>query len=516
MPLLSQFGQTKYRNKALIREIICYLVIMYQRLLVTTVRSPGRLAMVVTTSAGIMIGGYGMYRESTATSQLPLSYDWQALRTYWSDRPISTLSRMGAIVYHLTPIAIRYMWRPTTKNITAPLTTSSKHTSCSSDNNGAVADHNNNDKNNDDYIRTLAIAVRGALTKLGPAFVKIGQQLSIRPDLMPAIVLKELQQLCDKVEPIDDELALTMIASELKISQLTELFVDTPQRVAAASLGQVYRATLRENGMEVAIKVQRPNTLENFSLDLYLLQRLSILMDAFTTAFTKQPPFHQELYESFAAGSYSELDYVNEAANQQNFRDDLKLHCTHLPVTIPTVRFDYSTRTVLVSEWVDGTKLSDIEDRALLRKLIPVGVELFLTQLLDTGHFHGDPHPGNLLVTPDGKLCLLDFGLCCRIGLEERQALKTAVYHLLTQNFDELVEKDAKTLGFLPADLDVTELKPLLIQILTASMGTSDLRQRQRKLMEISNELNQVFFQYPFTVPPYFALVTRGLGLLEG
>jgi aarF domain-containing kinase len=187
-----------------------------------------------------------------------------------------------------------------------------------------------------------------------------------------------------------------------------------------------------------------------------------------------------------------------------------------LPVTIPIVLLEHSTRTVLTTQWVEGTKLSDIADRDLLRKLIPVGVELFLTQLLDTGHFHGDPHPGNLLVTPNGQLCLLDFGLCCRIGLAERQNLTTAVYHLLTRNFDALVEKDAKTLGFLPHDLDVTDLKPLLVQILTAGMGTSDLRQRQRKLMEISNELNQVFFQYPFTVPPYFALVTRGLGLLEG
>lgn len=446
---------------------------------------------------------YGLYRESTATSALPASYEWSAIQRYWSDRPLSTISRMGSIVYHLTPIAVQYcLLSNKKKNLNTP--------------NHHDDTHSTETQHLEEALRLLAMTVRDRLTQLGPAFIKIGQQLSIRPDLLPAIVLKELQALCDKVEPMDDAIALEIICSELNIASLDDLFFSTPKRVAAASLGQVYRAQLKPSGTDVAIKVQRPDTLQNFSLDLYLLQRLSILMDAFTTAFTKQPPFHQDLYESFAAGSYSELDYVNEASNQQEFRNDLLLHCHHLPVTIPRVYTDLSTRTVLTTEWVDGAKLSDVQDRNLMRKLIPVGVELFLTQLLDTGHFHGDPHPGNLLVTPEGKLCLLDFGLCCRIGLDERQALTTAVYHLLTQNFDELVEKDAKTLGFLPADLDVTELKPLLVQILTAGMGTSDLRQRQRKLMEISNELNQVFFQYPFTVPPYFALVTRGLGLLEG
>jgi predicted unusual protein kinase regulating ubiquinone biosynthesis (AarF/ABC1/UbiB family) len=480
-------------------------------------------AAATTTMVVTVVVGYGFYRESTVTSTLPLSYDWPAIRTYWSDRPVATVARLGAICYHLSPIAMRYLLLPNNKN----------HDNRTSGRSSPSENKTTTTGDDDDELRALAIAVRGALTQLGPAFIKIGQQLSIRPDLLPAVVLKELQQLCDQVEPMDDDLALSLICAELNLASLDELFTNTPVRVAAASLGQVYRATLRNNNSDhdhngrraskrettptdVAIKVQRPDTLQTFSLDLYLLQRLSILMDVFTTAFTQQPPFHQDLYESFAAGSYAELDYINEAANQREFRDDLVLHCAQLPVRIPTVLSEYSTRTVLTTQWVDGTKLSDIADRALLRKLIPVGVELFLTQLLDTGHFHGDPHPGNLLVTPDGKLCLLDFGWCCRIGHDERQGLTTAVYHLLTQNFDELVERDAKTLGFLPADLDVTELKPLLVQILTAGMGTSDLRQRQRQLVEISNELNQVFFQYPFTVPPYFALVTRGLGLLEG
>ena len=193
--------------------------------------------------------------------------------------------------------------------------------------------------------------------------------------------------------------------------------------VASASLGQVYRARLRrrrgvntnnkneeegEVGQLVAIKVQRPGMRRSFSLDLFLLQRIGVLIDVFTTTFTNQPPFHQALYESFARGSYDELDYEKEAANQKMFQQELANR--KCPVLIPTVYSEYTTERVLTSEWVEGIKLAD-SSQEQIRRLIPVGVELFLTQLLDIGSFHSDPHPGNLLVTEQGQLCLIDFGL---------------------------------------------------------------------------------------------------------
>lgn len=126
--------------------------------------------------------------------------------------------------------------------------------------------------------------------------------------------------------------------------------------------------------------------------------------------------------------------------------------------------------------------------------------------------------PGNLLVTQTGELALLDFGLCAEVDQKSRDAMTKAIVHLLYRDFDALVAEDAKELGFLPEDFDVSELKPLLTKILTVGIveSGSDLRKRKRKLMEISNELNEVFFRYPFSVPPFFALITRGLGLLEG
>lgn len=432
------------------------------------------------------IGSYAAYKETTATSILPRSYDWEAVNTYWCDRPFSTAYRLGSIVFHLGPTGTSYVW------------------------NTYVAPRPASEVEMAEQQRSQAVVLRSALTALGPAFVKMGQQLSIRPDILPAPVLRELQALCDQVEPMPDELALSLLRQELEVESLLDIFEDVPHRVAAASLGQVYKGVLKHSQQVVAIKVQRPNMVESFSRDLFLLQRFAVFVDGFTTTFTEQPPFHKPLYESFASGCYSEMDYEQEAANQSKFRQEL----SHLPVIIPEVI--EATRTVLVSEWINGSKLSDASpDR--IRELIPVGVELFLAQLLDTGHFHGDPHVGNLLVEEEsGQLCLLDFGLCCHISQSEREALTTAMYHLLTRNFDALVEVDAKDLGFLPVDLDVSELKPLLVSIITAGINTSDLRKRQRQFMEISSDLNQVFFQYPFSVPPFFALVTRGLGLLEG
>lgn len=201
--------------------------------------------------------------------------------------------------------------------------------------------------------------------------------------------------------------------------------------------------------------------------------------------------------------------------NQIHFQKELKDR--NCKVIVPNVYQQYTTEKVLTTQWIEGIKLADSSNETI-RRLIPVGVELFLTQLLDIGAFHADPHAGNLLVNDDGMLCLLDFGLCAEIDTKSRVAMTKAIVHLLQRDFDSLVAHDAKELGFLPEDYDTDELKPLLTKVLTVGLveSGSDLRKRKRKLMEISNELNEIFFQYPFQVPPFFALVTRGLGLLEG
>ena len=438
---------------------------------------------------------------------LPRSYDRESFRRYWIKRPISVVSRFGTIGYELGPSLASYLYHKNTGTLGPSFLSG-----------GA----------DEDLQTQQAIKFREALTNLGPAFVKVGQQVAIRPDLVPPAVLKELQKLCDSVKPVPDEVAMQVLREELfgsendssstenkyNTTNLEDLFEDL-HLVASASIGQVYKAKLKSSGENAAIKVQRPDMEKAFGLDLFLLQMWGDFVDAFTNVFTKQVPFHSAFFDAFSKGSYSELDYENEARNQIHFQKELADR--KCKVKVPDVYQDYSTRRVLTTEWIDGVKLAD-SSKETIRELIPIGVELFLTQLLDIGAFHSDPHPGNLLVTKEGTLCLIDFGLCAEVELREREAMTKAIVHLLYRDFDSLIHTDTKELGFLPHDFDTEELTPILTKVLTGGLlqSGSDLKKRKRKLMEISNELNEIFFRYPFKVPGFFALVTRGLGLLEG
>jgi len=434
------------------------------------------------------IGDVG--RSCSAERMLPRTYDAKAIQEFWLNRPKTVMRRLNDVTGELLPWCFG-LWYDIQM---LP----------------AAAQENNRDA----LLQSYAVRLRKSLTKLGPAFVKLGQQLSIRPDLIPPVFFKELTTLCDSVEPISDEIALQLLQQELDCNSLSDLFEDNVHLVASASLGQVYKATIRNTSEQVAIKVQRPDMVRSISLDLFLLRCIAKGLDHITNLLTNQSPFHENLVDAFAHGSYLELDYENEAKNQLFFRQHLMRKCN---VCIPQVYSQYTTRRVLTSEWIDGIRLSDAPNETIAR-LIPLGVELFLTQLLDLGKFHSDPHFGNLLVTSKGTLCLLDFGLCADIDDQSRMAMTAAIVHLLSGDFEALVSQDAKALGFLPEDLDTNELQPVLQKILTQGLleSGSNLHHRRRKFMDLSNELNEVFFKYPFTVPPYFALITRGLGLLEG
>lgn len=303
---------------------------------------------------------------------LPRVYNKEALNDYWKGRPITTAKRLVEVTYELAPRLGAYLW----DFHISPSTTDDDKTA------------------NEELQSVHARKLKEALTRLGPAFVKGGQQLSIRPDLVSPIVLKELQRLCDSVQPIPDEVALQLLKDELKCEDLNDLFDDL-HLVASASLGQVYKATLKDSGETVAIKVQRPDMLKTFSLDLYIFQKLSYALDSIFTQITEQSAFREALSDDFSRGSYSELDYEQEAANQIRFQTELaKRNCK---VKVPSVYQDLTTQKVITTEWIDGVKLADAP-QSLINKLIPVGVELFLTQLLDIGSFHADPHPVRISV----------------------------------------------------------------------------------------------------------------------
>eukprot|EP00934_Nitzschia_sp_Nitz4_P004604 Nitzschia sp. Nitz4//scaffold95_size97785//68154//70163//NITZ4_004674-RA/size97785-augustus-gene-0.110-mRNA-1//-1//CDS//3329560493//4594//frame0 len=427
--------------------------------------------------------------------QLPRAYERQQIQSFWVRRPVSIACRLLEIAYQLGPISgrcsgeILWWWfaqKPSTEE-------------------------------DEQRWKGMAVQLREALTNLGPAWIKGGQQLAIRPDIVPPVVLKELQRLCDDVRPVPDHVALDLLKEQLHLddSTLSRHFQNI-HLVASASLGQVYQAKLVDSGDIVAIKVQRPGMKRSFSLDLFLLQWCASAVDVVSYLFTKQSPLqYTRLVDTFSRGSYLELDYEHEARNQKLFQFELrKRRCQ---VKVPNVYDEYTTQQILTTEWIDGVKLAESTPEKI-HELIPIGVELFLTQLLDIGVFHADPHPGNLLVTDrEGMLCLLDFGLITTIQDHERHAMTKALVHLLCRDFDAIVTQDTKELGFLPPDFDTTEVKPILTKVLTGGIESgSDFHTRTKKLQEITNELNEVFFRFPFHIPPFFVLITRGLGLLEG
>ncbi|WZZ68763.1 hypothetical protein YC2023_080133 [Brassica napus] len=287
-------------------------------------------------------------------------------------------------------------------------------------------------------FKVRAAELRKLLVELGPAYVKIAQAVSSRPDLIPPIYLDELSLLQDQITPFSTEVAFNMIEDELGLS-IDELFSEiSPEPVAAASLGQVYQARLRRSGEVVAVKVQRPGVRAAIALDTLILRYLAGLIK-------KAGRFNSDLQavvDEWATSLFKEMDYLKEAQNGIKFR---KLYGSIKDVLVPKMYTEYSTSKVLVMEWVEGQKLAEVNDLYL----VEVGVYCSFNQLLEYGFYHADPHPGNFLRTYDGQLAYLDFGMMGDFRPELRDGFMEACLHLVNRDFKSLA-KDFVTLGLLP------------------------------------------------------------------
>ena len=331
--------------------------------------------------------------RSSSTPELPLVYNPAAFATYWDQHVCVQLSRVGTIASRVVPFIFRSAW--------------------------VYANHQplSDDGGSDDTVARLGADLRLLLVDLGPTFIKFGQMLSIRPDLLPASILKELQKLCDAVPAFPTAEAIAVIESEFGRGAVARMFdgLDaSTEPIAAASLGQVYCVNLRDqgNGTQVAVKVQRPDMVAAVSLDLLLLRRYMHVVESvksalmYTGLLAQRKQFDIELLDSFASASFFELDYEHEAANQQRFLHELERRGLSSTVRVPQVHHAATSRRVLTTEWIQGKQLAH-SSPATIRRLVPSGVRVFLVQLLDMGFFHSDPHPGNLLVDAQGRLVLV-------------------------------------------------------------------------------------------------------------
>eukprot|EP00596_Hydrurales_sp_CCMP1899_P000119 CAMPEP_0119043704 /NCGR_PEP_ID=MMETSP1177-20130426/25066_1 /TAXON_ID=2985 /ORGANISM="Ochromonas sp, Strain CCMP1899" /LENGTH=895 /DNA_ID=CAMNT_0007012395 /DNA_START=350 /DNA_END=3037 /DNA_ORIENTATION=+ len=293
-------------------------------------------------------------------------------------------------------------------------------------------------------------------TQLGPTFIKLGQALSIRTDLIPEAYALELRQLQDAVPQFDSNDALEIIKREMNIkNDIREKFLSiTTLPVASASIGQVYRGTLLD-GRDVAIKVQRPKVLGEIALDLYLLRLITPLQVKLTNAINGQKTEQTDidvaisLVDEWGRGFVAEVDYRLEAYNTKQFCAAMEKRGLNA-VTAPAVVDELSGSKVLVTEWVEGTRL-DRDASEDVPRLCGVAVNAYLTMLLDTGVLHCDPHPGNLLRTTDGRLCVLDWGMTLEVPKDLQYGLLDFIAHINAEDFESLPE-DFVNLGFTPGD----------------------------------------------------------------
>ena len=347
------------------------------------------------------------------------------------------------------------------------------------------------------------------LVDLGPAFIKAGQALSSRPDIVPPVLLEELSQLQDQLPGFDSDLAMACIEEDLEapVKEIYDYLEKEP--ISAASLGQVHRGVLK-GGQKVAVKVQRPGLREQITLDLYIVRNIAGWLNNNVKLIRSDLV---ALIDELGRRVFEEMDYLNEASNAEHFRI---LHSHNKRIAVPQIYRQATSRRVLTMEWFDGVKLTNLDSVRELgidpNEMVEIGVNCSLQQLLEHGFFHADPHPGNLLALADGRLCYLDFGMMSEVSRESRTGLIEAVVHLVNRNFKKL-SRDFVKLGFLAEDVNLEPIVPAFESVFSQAL---ELGVSRMDFKSVTDDLSGVMYKFPFRVPPYYALIIRSLVTLEG
>jgi len=412
-------------------------------------------------------------------------YDAIAIAHYYRRRPWQVIGRALSIIWFFTGFILAFQWDrwQTQRNKRESAPTRHAH---------------------------RAVHLRQVLTRLGPTFIKVGQALSTRPDLVRKDFLEELVKLQDQLPPFCSRMAYQIIERELEqpIDRIYRQISEEP--VAAASLGQVYRATLL-TGEEVAVKVQRPNLLPILTLDLFLMRWAAIWISPWLPLNLGHDL--TLIVDEFGTKLFEEIDYLNEGRNAEKFAYNFR---NNLQVKVPHIYWRFSSRRVLTLEWIEGYKLTDtdrIRSLGLDRDgLIRIGVTSGLQQLLEHGFFHADPHPGNLFAMADGRMAYIDFGMMDQLDQLSKETLVDSLVHLINKDYDHLAEDFVK-LGFLAPETDLKPIIPALEAVLGNVMGE---RVQDFNFKTITDQFSGLMFDYPFRVPARFALIIRSLITQEG
>ena len=360
-----------------------------------------------------------------------------------------------------------------------------------------------------DRARARAREAADLIASLGPAFIKAGQALSTRPDIVPPLLLEELAQLQDQLPGFDSALAMACIEDDLGAPVLEIYEQLDAEPISAASLGQVHKGVLK-GGQEVAVKVQRPGLREQITLDLYIVRNIAAWLNQNVGLIRSDLV---ALIDELGKRVFEEMDYCNEAANAERFA---ALHAHNPRIAVPRIYHQATSRRVLTMEWIEGVKLTNLEAVRGIGvdpdEMVNIGVNCSLQQLLEHGFFHADPHPGNLLALSDGRLAYLDFGMMSEVSRESRTGLIQAVVHLVNRNFGKL-SKDFVSLGFLAEDVNLEPIVPAFEKVFGQAIEQGVSRM---DFKAVTDDLSGVMYRFPFRVPPYYALIIRSLVTLEG
>ena len=352
--------------------------------------------------------------------------------------------------------------------------------------------------------------IRMVIEELGPTFVKLAQMISNRPELLPAPLIEEFQKLQDKVPSFQGKTAREIIAATTgkTVEETFAYFDEVP--IGSASIGQVHRAQLL-TGEDVVVKIQRPKIRSKILTDLALIKDLIKILENY---FKKNGILNPlEIAETFEKSMYNELDYSVEANNIINFR---KLYKKEDSFYIPKVYKALSNKKILVIEFIGGCKITDVKQLKLWglepEKIAEKGLDIYLKQIFEFGYFHADPHPGNVLIKPDGTVVLIDFGMIGKLTKQNKYAFAGV--------FIGLAQQDAKGMAInlrrLAIDGEIEEMRHFENDLNELIEDMIVFANEEDGMTELTFRLQKVIYKYQLKVPGDVFLILRALAILEG
>ena len=352
--------------------------------------------------------------------------------------------------------------------------------------------------------------LRLALEELGPTFIKFGQILSTRHDILPLDVTEEISKLQDSVRAFDFDIAKDIFKKELNCD-IDDVFSYLDKKpIAAASIGQVYRGKLK-NGKWVVLKIQRPSIKKIIENDIDILFSITSLIDDYFSKNTKIK--YSELVEEFSYYIRKELDYTYEAQNALKFKEVFKEKDN---LVIPKIYWEYTTKKLLVMEKIEGVKLSDIETikkkNINLKKLARDGALIFMEQVFIHNIFHGDPHPGNIIIQDDGKISYIDFGIVGYIDKLSSEFIKNILRASANKNIDRIIDSLYK----IDAITDETKEIELRKDIYYILSHYYTIPMNKLNISDVLNELLLIVYKNNIKIPSQLTLLVKSMITIEG